>query len=109
MWYCFWLLTRLKVGSTPAGRTNMDITGITLDGKITIGNIGKFYFQKGIPLNIIFDCLIENDIVVDWISLKDELINNGMSLNRIKHLLSENINDSYGKKYRDHVINKLGL
>jgi hypothetical protein len=87
----------------------MNITGMTLDGKITVGNIGKFYFQKGIPLNIIFDCLIKKDIVVDWISLKDELINNGMSLNRIKHLLSENINDSYGKQYRDDIISRLGL
>lgn len=97
---------KLVEGSTPSGCTiNMEINGITLNGKFTIRGLGKLYYEKGIPLSIIFDFINEHDYVISWLDLVEELKENGFSLKRIYHLLHENIFESFGKEYRDEVLN----
>lgn len=82
----------------------MNIVGITTDGKKVVSGIGKFYFEHGLPLVFIFDKLKERNALPSWIHLVSELKENGMTNERIIHLLNEHIFDSYGGEFRDHII-----
>lgn len=82
----------------------MHIVGKTIDGKVTVAGLGKFYFESGLPFSFIFDTLIKNNMMPSWIHLVAELKDNGMSRGRIYHLFHEHIIESYGKDFRDHVI-----
>lgn len=85
----------------------MEQVGITQDGKKVVRGSGRLYFQCGLPLSIIFNRLIEHDMIPDWQDLCKELKDNGMTINRIEHLLSEHITDSFGKEVRDIVLKRL--
>jgi hypothetical protein len=81
--------------------------GLTIENKQVLGGIGKLFFQEGIPLSIIFDGCREKEVIPSWLHLYDELKGNGMSHKRIIHTLNEHIFESYGKEFRDVVINRL--
>lgn len=83
------------------------LAGYTTDGKVIICGLAKFYFEYGIPFYFIFDAIKKHNMIPSWIHLVQELQQNGMPKNRIYHLLNESIFESYGKEFRDHVINKL--
>lgn len=85
----------------------MKRVGITVDGKIVIGDIAKEYFQEGLPLGMIFDLLQGYNAIPHWPMLYDDMKQNGMTHDRIIHLLNEHIVDSYGKEFRDVVISRL--
>lgn len=85
----------------------MKVVGKTIEGKLVVSKISKFYFEQGLPLVFVFDKLQENNFVVSWIHLYNELIIQGMSHKRILSMLNEQIVDSYGKEYRNVVIAKL--
>lgn len=69
--------------------------------------VGKIYFQDGLPLSIIFDQLIKNNMMPSWNHLYKELEENGMSKKRIYHLLHEHVFESYGKEFRDTILKRL--
>lgn len=85
----------------------MNIVGKTIEGKSVVSGLGKLYFQEGIPLSVLFDSLKDKDIQPSFKHLYDELTENGMKHERIIHLLNENVFESYGKEYRDEVLNRL--
>lgn len=85
----------------------MKTIGITEDNKMVVSGIGELYFKDGIPLSVIFDGLKERDVLPSWVHLYNELKGNGMSRERIFHLLNENIFESYGKEFRDCIISTL--
>lgn len=85
----------------------MRIVGKTQDGKSVVAGIGRLYFETGIPLSVMFDVLRQKGYVIAWPELIHELEQNGMKRDRIIHLLNEHIFESFGKEYRDHVIQKL--
>lgn len=72
-------------------------------------DIAKWYYQDGIPFMILFTWMEQKNMVPCWITLYKDLKNNGMTHNRIMHLLNEHIVDSYGKKFRDEVLRVLNL
>lgn len=82
----------------------MQQIGITIDGKRVMDGVGKFYFEQGLPLCFIFDKMTENNMIPSWMRLVKEMEANGMTKNRIRHLLHEHVFDSYGKEFRDHII-----
>lgn len=85
--------------------TNMlKVIGITEDKKEVVSGIGHFYFQEGLPLSFIFDELQRENMIPSWLHLYRELVENGMTHNRIMHLLSEHIFESYGSEMRDRTI-----
>lgn len=87
--------------------SNHKIVGYTVEKKPVISGLAKFYFQDGLPLSIIFDrCIIEG-FQPSFPHLYNELKENGMTHDRIIHLLNEHIFESYGKDYRDVVIDRL--
>lgn len=73
----------------------------------TISGLATLYFSDGLPLSIIFDRLKDTKFKPSWIHLFNELKDNGMNNERIFHLLHEQIFESYGKEYRDIILNKL--
>ena len=85
----------------------MEIIGISTDQKQVVQHIGKLYFEQGLPLTFIFDKLQENNLLPSWNHLYIEMINNGMTHDRIIHLLHEQVFESYGKEFRDIVISRL--
>lgn len=85
----------------------MELVGFTTEGKQVLGGIGKLFFQEGIPLSIIFDGCRNHNVIPSWLHLYDELKGNGMSHSRIIHTLNEHVFESYGKEFRDVVINCL--
>lgn len=87
----------------------MEQIGVTKDGIKVMSGVGRLYFQDGLPLSIMFDKLTENRMMPSWVHLYEDLESNGMKHSRIIHLLNENIFDSYGKEYRDTVIQRLNL
>lgn len=85
----------------------MNIIGKTVDGWPVVSGLGELYFQDGIPLSVIFDDLKSKQIQPSFPSLYNEMKGNGMSHDRIIHLLNEHVFESYGKEYRDVVIERL--
>jgi hypothetical protein len=87
----------------------MRSVGQTTDGRTVVAGLAEMYFQEGLPLSIIFDQCQEKRLQPAFILLYNELSGNGMKHDRVIHLLSEAIFDSYGKEYRDEVISRLEL
>lgn len=85
----------------------MNIVGKTTEGKNVISGLGKLYFQEGIPLSVMFDFCKSKGIQPSFKHLYQELEENGMNRERILHLLNENVFESYGKEYRDIVLQRL--
>lgn len=85
----------------------MNQIGVTKNSIRIMEGVGQLYFQEGLPLSIIFDKLIANNMMPSWLHLYAEMKANGMSHKRIIHLLNENVFDSYGKHFRDTVISRL--
>ena len=86
----------------------MEIVGKTKEGVLVVSGLGKLYFQEGLPLSVVFDQCKERNILPSWIHLFKELSDNGMKKDRILHLLNEQVYDSYGKEFRDHVVKFCG-
>jgi hypothetical protein len=87
----------------------MEQVGVSTNGKIVVKDIGPLYFRDGTPLSIIFDRLIENNILPSWNHLYEEMKDNGMKHSRIIHLLNEQVFESFGKEFRDEVIKRLSV
>jgi hypothetical protein len=85
----------------------MEIVGKTTNGIELISGVGPLYYKNGLPLSVIFDGFIKTNKMPSWTHLYEELESNGIPEKRIIHLLSENIGDSYGSKFRDEVIKRL--
>lgn len=85
----------------------MKIIGKTGDGKSIVSGLGVLYFRDGIPLSVVFDRLQIHDIIPSWNHLYQELKDNGMTHDRILHLLNEHVFESYGKEFRNVVISRL--
>lgn len=85
----------------------MEIIGKTTDGKITVAGIARMYFETGLPLAFMFDRLNASGYMPSWIPLYEEMKGNGISHKRIIDILHEQIIETYGKEFRDVVINRL--
>lgn len=74
---------------------------------MVMAGVAKLYFEQGLPLGIIFDELKKRDSLPCWLTLYKDLRDNGMTHERIIHLLHEHMHDTYGKEFRDEVIRRL--
>jgi hypothetical protein len=87
----------------------IDIIGKTTDGKKVIGGMFKFFETEGIPFDIIFDILKQNNSIPDWIGLYKEAVNAGMKHSRIISMLDFSVSDVFGIEIRNVVIERLEL
>lgn len=85
----------------------MYIIGKTTDGKTTVAGLGRMYFESGLPLSFMFDRLQKDNYMPSWIHLYHEMRDNGMSNKRILDILNEQVIETYGKEFRDVVVQRL--
>jgi hypothetical protein len=108
---CAWPVGRDSIssiaGSSPAILPMFNIIGKTTDGRYVVSGLAKMYYETGLPLSIIFDKCKEKNYQISWPALIEELKSNGMKPDRIHHLLSEHIFESYGKQYRDQILDTI--
>lgn len=87
----------------------MKIVGKNTNGNFIVADMAHLYFQEGLPPSLIFDLCKTIGVIPSFIHFYDELRDNGMKHDRVIHLLSEHVFESYGKEYRDVVIGRLQL
>lgn len=83
------------------------LSGKTKNGKFIIKSVFCFYNRDGIPLDIVFEFLKNNNCIPDWISFVKEAMATGMRFDRVISLLDSSIADSYGPEFRNVVIENL--
>lgn len=83
------------------------ITAKTTDGKDVVGGVFSFYETEGIPLDSVFTCLKEKNLIPDWIEFYKAAVKSGMSAARVLSKLEEAISDSFGVEMSTHVISVL--
>jgi len=87
----------------------MPIVGKTEDGRIVVGGLFELFNTLGIPLSVIFDFLVKEDLVPDLFGFVKEAKMKGWKDKTIYTRLSENIVDSFGKEYWKEVKNRLDI
>ena len=84
-------------------------TGKTTDGKIVVGGLYEFTSTYGYPLvELLYDMQGE-DLVVDWLDFYESALKFGMKSDRILGRMSEAINEVYGAKHCEAVMNRMEI
>jgi len=86
---------------------HLKVVGKTEGGDLVVGNVFTLFDRYGLPFEVIFDALQNNNYVVAWRCLYNEARSYGWSWSTLRKRLSETINDSYGSEYRDVVLDNL--
>jgi hypothetical protein len=70
---------------------------------------GCFIFMStlGLPLDVLFTILKENNIIIDWIDFYQDCIKNGWKHQTIINKLEHSLFDVYGKEYKNVIIERL--
>ena len=89
--------------------TILKVTGKTDQEQTIVSGVYRLYATTGIPLDIIFDCLKQRNVIPDWLCFYVEAVEAGMKHDRIMSKLESAITDSYGKEFGDVVIERLEL
>lgn len=87
--------------------SKLKVVGRTETGEVVVAGVFKHYETTGLPLDVMFDCLRQKQIVPDWLTFYVEAAMAGMKHPRIMSMLDTAIADSYGAKFRDVVIERL--
>lgn len=82
---------------------------ITIDGKIVLAGLYKFYETVGLPLDVILHCFQQKNVIPDWVDFYTSALAAGMEHDRIISKLEEAVSDAYGKQWADEVISRLTL
>jgi hypothetical protein len=85
----------------------LKIIGRTVDDKLVLAEVYKFYSSTGLPLEMIFDVLQAQRAVPCWMTFVKEAQEAGMEYSRILSRLDEALVDSYGPQFRDTVFKEL--
>lgn len=82
-----------------AKRNPFDIVGKTTDGKLVISGVLRFEETFGLPLEIIFEYLQENNLVPSWLHIMDESRKQGVNESKFLTKLETCVVSVYGKEY----------
>lgn len=78
--------------------------GVTVDGKIVVSGVFKFYETEGLPLDMVLYLLVERGRIPCWISFYREAHKAGMKHERIVGKLEEALADTYGRDFKKEVL-----
>lgn len=81
--------------------------GVTTDGKIVVAGVFRFYETEGLPLDILFEALLQKNALPDWTSFYREALAAGMTPERLFARLDPALVDIFGPEFRDVVMGKL--
>lgn len=85
----------------------IEALGKTVDGKIVVKGVYKFYETNGMPLDVLFETLRNQGMVPDWGTFMLEAVEARMKPARVISMLDPAIADSYGSALRDVVVVRL--
>lgn len=83
--------------------------GKTSDGKLILGGIYKLHETWGVPLSEIFNFLIRNNSIPNWIDLYRDMRLAKIDHHHILVRLKDEIDDSFGLEWSEVVIQQLKL
>lgn len=87
----------------------IQVVGETEDGIKIVSGVFKLFDTNGLPLDIVFDLCKQSNMIPSWTHFYNEALEYGWSKKTVLNRLHDNINDVYGKDYRDIVIRRLEL
>lgn len=85
----------------------LQVVGQTEDGKPVVAGVFRLEDTEGIPLHVSLDYLNESGFMPDWTDFYIEARKNGWKHKTIVRKLGEAIEEIYGGKFRDVVIERL--
>jgi hypothetical protein len=85
----------------------LKIVGKTTDNKLVIAGVYSIKETLGLPLDIIFERVIAQDMVVGWIDLINEAKNAGVNLEKFMTELEYAVRSEFGKEYWENIKNYL--
>ena len=85
----------------------MQVTGKTVEGQPVVKGLFRLFDSSGIPLSDIFNQCRLSGIQPDWQQFVKEATEAGWKMKTVKTRMSEALNDSHGKDYRDVVMGRL--
>lgn len=77
--------------------------GITTDDKKVMENIFMLFDTSGLPLYIIFEQCIDNDMIPSWIHFYEDAIKAGWKVKSILDRLEDSICDTWGYEFWKEV------
>lgn len=75
----------------------LKIVGKTTDNKLVLSGVFDFHCTHGLPLDILFDRLLENDCVPSWQHYAQEASRNGMKTLKLISKTKLAVLDTFGK------------
>lgn len=85
----------------------MKVIGKTVEGQPVVKGLFRLFDSSGIPLSDVFNQCRLSGIQPDWQEFVKEATEAGWKIKTIKTRMSEAINDSHGKDYRDVILGRL--
>lgn len=83
------------------------LKGVTTDEQQVVAGVFRLYETEGLPLEVIFQALMDRDCIPCWISFYRECFHAKMKHNHILSKLEPAIADSYGSEMAAEVIRTL--
>lgn len=77
----------------------LKVVGHNNDGVEIVSGVFKLYDTCGMPLDLIFDYLKDNNMMPSWIHFYEDAVNGGWKDKTINLRLNEAILDVYGKDF----------
>lgn len=63
----------------------------------------------GLPMDVLFKTLDDQGFIIDWIDFCNDALKDGWNLKTLLNKLDVSIFDSYGKDYRDNILEILKI
>lgn len=83
------------------------IKGVTTDGQQVVAGVFRLYETEGLPLEVIFQALMDRNCIPCWLSFYRESLSAKMKHTHILSKLEPAITDSYGSEMAAVVISTL--
>lgn len=86
---------------------SLEIVGNTIDGKRVLKGSFVFMSTLGIPLETILFKLNSENMIIDWVDFCKDALDDGWNAETLWNKLDIALVDTYGKKIRDVILNRL--
>lgn len=87
-----------------AKKNPFEIVGKTTDSKLVISGVLRFEETYGLPLEIIFEYLQENNLVPSWLHIMEESRKQGVNESKFLTKLETCVVSVYGKDYWSKIV-----
>jgi hypothetical protein len=89
------------------GKSPIQISGKTIDGRLVLKGIFEFSSTTGLPLEMIIDQLTKQNMIIDWLDYYNKSIQSGIKKNRVIEKIRNAIGDVLGSSHGEETIKRL--